>query len=151
MLSTKRFNVITIIILVALVMSYTFKDWEHYLFIHVFVGLGTHGWLLFEYSFLQSRRNYISTLLLCFIIFIAGISIEINFTSFKSIPFTAALFSVPIVFLLLQRVFRTLFIRWVKREPVVKRPAPSFRDFIYIMLLYLLPVLIPILCAGVLF
>ncbi|PKL85442.1 MAG: hypothetical protein CVV22_07735 [Ignavibacteriae bacterium HGW-Ignavibacteriae-1] len=140
----KRFKIIAVIILSALVLTYLiFKTHEDFMTINSYLAFAVWGWLVFDYKLLQVDKLYYGSVILGLVILLYG---NILNNAFPNEPKTALVLcgaTMPIFFLALQRPMRIIFRKIMKREPKMERPTPSVADFIYSFILFLLSITIP--------
>lgn len=140
----KRFIILSSIILLAFVLIFVFMS-SSKLFptANKTTTFILWGWLILDYKILQSNKLYFSSVILGLSIFFYGIVLNEYFEeSQKSI---IAYTIIPIFMLITQRPLRLVFIHYMNREPVVKKPAPTIADFIYIFMLWMTSLTVPII------
>ena len=139
-----RFKVISIIVLTLFVLTFLlFKAEDNFFLINYFISFAVWGWLIFDYKILQINKLYFSSVGIGLLIFLYGLFLNGKFE--EKIPIMQAATTMPIFLLIIQRPLRIAFIKVLKREPKVEKPAPSFADFLYALILWMLTSLIPII------
>lgn len=139
----KRFKIISAIVLSAFVLTFfLFQSEDDFLTINYVIAFAVWGWLTFDYKILQVDKLYFSSVGLGLAIFLYGLFLNKYFD--ENIPMIQSVTTMPIFLLIIQRPLRLGFIRVMKREPKVEKPAPSFADFVYIFLLWMITILIPV-------
>ncbi|HNP98377.1 MAG TPA: hypothetical protein PKK99_04950, partial [Bacteroidia bacterium] len=133
---TRRFKIITAIVILAYVLTFLIlKPGEHFMRANYIIAFAVWGWLAFDYKILQVDRLYFGSVALGLIIFLYGYFLDHAFAHQDKSVLVSIGTSMPIFFLVLQRLLRLAFKGIMKREPVAERPAPSFADFVYIFIL----------------
>lgn len=104
---------------------------------NLFLSFGLVMWFFGDYKLLQRKKLYfillgLSTGFAIYGYFLNRILEESG--GAKNVPL---FMSLPMLFLLLQKPFRFVFMQLMNREPVVDKPAPSVADFIYMLLLWI--------------
>lgn len=139
----KRFKIISAIVLSAFVLTFfLFRSENDFMTINYVIGFAVWGWLTFDYKILQVDKLYFSSVGLGLAIFLYGLFLNKYFD--ENSPMIQSATTMPISLLIIQRPLRLGFIRVMKREPKVEKPAPSLADFIYIFLLLMITILVPI-------
>jgi hypothetical protein len=138
----RRFIIVSCIILCAYVIALFLQPKDVLLQANLAIGIGVWGWLLFDYKILQSNKLYVASFGLALAIYFYGVFLQNQYPDKRMVMAGA---SMPIFFLVVQRVLRLLFLGILKREPVVDKPAPTAADFIYMFILLMSTSLIPIL------
>jgi hypothetical protein len=137
----KRFIIISCIIFIAFLITYFFfQTKDNFLDINCYLSIGVWGWLIYDYKILQNDKMYYSSIGLGLAIFFYGLFLSKNFD--ENISMIQSVISMPIFLLIIQRPLRFLFIKIMKREPKVEKPAPSFADFLYIFILWMTTLII---------
>lgn len=138
----KRFKIISALIFSAFVLTFfLFQTEDDFLTINYVVAFAVWGWLTFDYKILQIDKLYFSSVGLGLAIFFYGLFLNKNFD--ENISMIQSVMTMPIFLLIIQRPLRLAFIRVMKREPKVEKPAPSFADFVYIFILWMITLIIP--------
>ena len=137
----KRFIIISCIIFLAFVLTYCFfQTKDNFLTINYYISFGVWGWLIYDYKILQIDKLYYSSVGLGLAILFYGLFLSKNIDENNSM--IQSVISMPIFLLIIQRPLRFLFIKIMKREPKVEKPAPSFADFLYIFILWMTTLII---------
>lgn len=137
-----RFKIISSIIFSAFVMTFfLFQTEDNFLTINYVIAFSVWGWLTFDYKILQVDKLYFSSVGLGLAIFLYGLFLNEKFD--ENVPMIQSVTTMPIFLLVIQRPLRLAYIRVMKREPVVEKPAPSFADFVYIFILWMITLTIP--------
>jgi hypothetical protein len=140
----KRFKIISVIIFSAFALTFfLFKAENNFLTINYTIAFAVWGWLTFDYKILQIDKLYYSSVGLGLAILFYGYLLKNEYSSEDNYRLILMGTTMPIFFLTLQRPLRFAFKKTMKREPKVKKPAPSFADFVYILILLLSTILIP--------
>lgn len=138
----KRFKIISALIFFAFALTFfLFQTEDDFLTINYVIAFAVWGWLTFDYKILQVDKLYFSSVGLGLAIFFYGLFLNKNFE--ENIPMIQSVTTMPIFLLIIQRPLRLAFIRVMKREPKVEKPAPSFADFVYIFILWMITLIIP--------
>lgn len=138
----KRFKIISAIVLSAYVLTFfLFQTEDNFLTINYTIAFAVWGWLTFDYKILQVDKLYFSAVGLGLAMFFYGLFLNKNFE--ENIPIILSVTTMPIFLLIIQRPLRLVFIKLMKREPKVEKPAPSFADFVYIFILWMATLIIP--------
>jgi hypothetical protein len=138
----KRFIIISCIIFIAFILTFCFfQTKDNFLDINYYISFGVWGWLIYDYKILQNDKLYCSSVGLGLAIFFYGMFLNKNFD--ENFSMIQSVTSMPIFLLIIQRPLRLLFIKIMKREPKVEKPAPSFADFLYIFILWMTTLIIP--------
>ena len=138
----KRFKIISAIVFSAYVLTFfLFQTEDNFLTINYTIAFAVWGWLTFDYKILQVDKLYFSAVGLGLAIFFYGLFLNKNFE--ENIPIILSVTTMPIFLLIIQRPLRLAFIKLMKREPKVEKPAPSFADFVYIFILWMTTLIIP--------
>lgn len=138
----KRFNVILIILalltLINTLSLLVIENSEISTITTYFLCFGIGAWFFADYKMLQINKYYnycflIAAVFLCYSLLIKYLEpYNVDLIKFSS-PF-------PLSLIAIQKPLRLIFIRLFKREPIVDRPAPSFLDGIYMLLLFFLTI-----------
>lgn len=140
----KRFKIISVIIFSAFALTFfLFKAENNFLTINYTIAFAVWGWLTFDYKILQIDKLYYSSVGLGLAILFYGYLLNNEYSNEDKSRLILMGTTMPIFFLTLQRPLRFAFKKTMKREPKVKKPAPSFADFVYILILLLSTILIP--------
>jgi hypothetical protein len=140
----KRFIIISTVVFAAFILTFfLLKTDEDFLTINYLVAFAVWAWLTFDYKILQVDKLYFSSVGIGIAIFLYGLFLNKYFP--EDIPMIQAATTMPIFLLIIQRPLRLAFIKVMKREPKVEKPAPSFADFLYIFILWMITILIPVL------
>lgn len=133
----KRFKFITLfalsLILISLIVS--IYNTAAFLKFTFFVGMGISLWFFGDYKMLQLNKYYFYCLLisLAFLGYAILVRQVLNFNI--KITDLGALY--PLTLLVIQKPARLIYIYFLKREPVVDKPIPTFWDGVYTILLFL--------------
>ncbi|MBK7626007.1 MAG: hypothetical protein IPJ16_02195 [Bacteroidales bacterium] len=107
-----------------------------------FIFWGIWGWFVLDYKMLQHLSFFliavaisIFPIIYSYILFQKLLTFDYRFI--KSASY------LPIFLLTIQFPLRRLFIKILKREPVVDKPAPSMADFIYTIILWMTSLILP--------
>ncbi|MDD4971980.1 MAG: hypothetical protein PHT07_21345 [Paludibacter sp.] len=134
----KRFNVILIIIalltLINTLSLLVIVNTEISTITTYFLCFGVGSWFFGDYKMLQINKYYnycllLATVSLCYSLLIR----HLQPYNTDLIKFSSAF---PISLIVIQKPLRLIFIRLFKREPIVDKPAPSFLDGVYMLLLF---------------
>ena len=108
------------------------------------LSFGIGGWFLFDYKLLQINKYYNYCLLIGVVIFCYEVLVNrlLPYHSNDLINYASVF---PLSLLAIQKPLRLIFVRIFKREPIVDKPAPSFLDLVYSMILSLSSLGIPVL------
>jgi len=137
-----RFKIISVVIFCAFVLTFfLFQTEDDFLTINYVVAFSVWAWLTFDYKILQVDKLYFSSVGLGLVIFLYGLFLNEKFD--ENTPMLQSVTTMPIFLLIIQRPLRLAFIRVMKREPKVEKPAPSFADFVYIFILWMITLIIP--------
>lgn len=141
----KGFNIISIIILLLYGLSYLLlKLGINSILFNFALGLGVTFWFFFDYKMLQLNDFYLKSLLIGVLIGLYGYYLYLDFGSYnKNVIIDSAI--LPLFFLVTQRIYRFVFKTFLKREPIVDRPAPSFADGFYMFALIMTTILLPLM------
>lgn len=99
----------------------------------LYSGLLISSWYVADYKMLRVPRYYMYSLFIAFGFFIYFFTVD-YYTKFSGRLFDP-LSVEPLVVLLVQKPLRFLHKAVFKKEPVVQKPFPSFRDAVYFILL----------------
>jgi hypothetical protein len=140
----KRFKILASIVISAFALTFLlFRTEVNFLTINYTMAFAVMGWFTFDYKILQVDKLYFSSMGLGLVILTYGYLLNNEFSNEDNSPLILIGTTMPIFFLTLQRPFRFVFKKIMKREPKVEKPAPSFADFVYIFILWLTTILIP--------
>ena len=145
--ANRRFNIIAALFLGLLVLSFALVfSFGFSSKVILYVGLGTFGWVIFEHDYsLVETKLYLKFLFFSIIMLGLGIaSLQLNHEVEGSnliLSGTSFMFS----FLLLQRIFRFVFKKVVRREPTYNIYGGVFVDAFYTFVLAMASMLCPIL------
>ena len=138
----RRFQIVSAIVLTAFILSFLlFRKEDEFLTSNYIIAFAVWGWLTFDYKILQIDKLYFGSLGLGLAIFLYGLFLNDYFD--ENITMVQSATTMPIFLLIVQRPLRLIFIKLMKREPKVEKPAPSFADFAYIFTLWMVTILIP--------
>lgn len=140
----KRFRIISLIALGLLIVSLlTILINSHTFFkANFFVGLGLGVWFFGDYKMLQVDKYYFYCFLIAITFFGYGLFIKKQFSN-STLKLTDLGSLYPISLLIVQKPLRLIYKLFLKREPVVDRPPPTFWDFVYSILLFLAFAVLP--------
>jgi len=139
----RRFKIVSAVILSAFILTFfLFRNEDEFLTANYAIAFAVWGWLTFDYRMLQIDKLYFGSLGLGLAIFLYGLFLNDYFD--ENIMMVQSATTMPIFLLIVQRPLRLIFIRLMKREPKVEKPAPSFADFVYIFTLWMVTILIPV-------
>lgn len=140
----KRFKIVATIIISAFALTFLlFRTEDNFLTINYTIAFAVWGWFTFDYKILQVDKLFFSSVGLGLAILFYGYLLKNEFSNEDNSPLISMGTTMPIFFLTIQRPLRFAFIKIMKREPKVEKPAPSFADFVYIFILWLTTILIP--------
>ena len=139
----KRFNIISIIILLLFGLSYLLiKQGNNFIIFNFALGFGVTFWFFYDYKMLQLNDFYFKSLLIGLLIGLFGYYLYQDYGNInRNMIINSAI--MPTFFLVTQRIFRFIFKTLMKREPIVDKPAPSFADGVYMFTLLMTTILIP--------
>jgi hypothetical protein len=134
----KRFKIISGIILLSLMIVLAL-DKETLFFKESLkiISIAVMTWFLHEYKALQIDKYYYRFIGLGLVVFVYGVLLSKYFGGDTFV--ISDLTTLPFLMLIIQRPLRLAFIKLIKREPEIKKPYPSFADFVYTLLLLALP------------
>jgi hypothetical protein len=139
----RRFKIVSAVILSAFILSFFFfRKEDEFLTANYTIAFAVWGWLTFDYKILQIDKLYFGSLGLGLTIFSYGLFLNDYFD--ENITMVQSATTMPVFLLIVQRPLRLIFMRLMKREPKVEKPAPSFADFVYIFTLWIVTILIPV-------
>ncbi len=139
-----RFKIISAIIFSAFVLTFfLFQTEDDFLTANYVVAFSVWIWLMTDYHILRVGKLYFNSVGLGLGIFLYGLFLNEKFDG--NSPLLQVATTMPIFLLIIQRPLRLAFIRVMKREPKVERPAPSFADFVYAFILGTITAIIPAL------
>ncbi|MBR9860217.1 hypothetical protein GYB22_05625 [bacterium] len=142
----KRFILLVFLTLFALIVVNTIKfEAEELLNYHAIIGLAVCICLFTDYKLLQSNKLYLGALILSIIIFTYGHWLSEVHSNQSNVSIVLIGNSLPLCLLMIQKPLRFIFLKTFKREPVVDKPAPTFLDAMYIIILLLSTLFIPAL------
>lgn len=141
----KRFKLISTVVCGAFAVTFfLFRAEDEFEFINYAVAFSVWAWLTFDYEILQVDRLYFRSLGLGLAIFLYGLFLFRISDDNTSVILCAT--TMPVLLVVVQRPLRLAFIRVMKREPVVEKPAPTFADFIYMFILWVITLIVPLIC-----
>lgn len=130
----RRFMIISLTILALLATNMLVNQFysEGFAQFSFFIGMGIGIWFFMDYKILQSNSSFVK----CFGLALAYLSLIIflRWGIDRDISIFGAL--CPISILIVQKPVRLVFKKMLKREPVVDKPAPTFWDGIYMVILF---------------
>jgi hypothetical protein len=143
----ERFRIITFIALILIILStlFLFFDHEVYSFIIFILGFIATSWLFIDFKILQNNVLYFKLLVYSLLFLGYNMLIEDLILHFENRELTTLGAIFPLIFLIIQRPLRLIFIYINKREPIVDRPPPTSKDGAYSMFLFFAAYLIPVL------
>jgi hypothetical protein len=123
----KRFNIISLIIFLLFIGSiFTLNFKENFYAYTLCLSLCVASWFLWDYKMLRSLKMYIKCLYIAIAIFAFGLAIcIISDKAYTQENVYIGFFSLPLTFLLSQRILRLAFISYIGDEPVVDENAGS--------------------------
>lgn len=138
----RRFRIIVLLVplLAALNVLVIRWDAEHGRQTTLFLSVALFMWWASDFRVLRRSLHYWVSLLLAAVW--AGYALWLGRQMPVDTYLAAVAMILPLLTLLLQGLLRMLFLQFLHREPVVKRPAPSFWDGFYAIVLFLLPILL---------
>ncbi len=144
----KRFNIISIIILILFGLSYLLiRQGNNFVLFNFAIGFGVAFWFFWDYKMLQLNSFYLKSLLIGLLIGLYGYYLHQYFGSHnKNMIINSTI--LPVFFLVTQRVYRFIFKFLMKREPIVDKPAPSFADGVYMSALFITTFLLPLVLIN---
>lgn len=113
-----------------------------------FLFIGMSGWFFYDFKILRNEKRYLkclglSALLLIHISLITYVKmVHLNEFEFGLVVF-------PVVLLLIQWPLRLLFISIFNKEPEVEHRSRSLRNFLYVLILFLVPAAISLKLVGI--
>jgi hypothetical protein len=99
------------------------------------VGFALTYWFFLDYKTLRINKFYNYSLLIALAVSLFGILIVRSDILFKYLGNVELFSSLPVLFLISQKIVRLVFIRIFKREPAIEISLKKFFDFIYIIFL----------------
>jgi len=140
---SKRFNIISLSILLLSGLSYILiKQADNFFLFNFVLGFGVAFWFFYDYKMLQLNDFYLKSLLIGLLIGLYGYYLYQDFGRHdRNMIINSAI--MPLFFLVTQRICRFIFKTLMKREPIVKKPAPSFADGVYMFVLLMTMILLP--------
>lgn len=144
----KRFNIISLIILLLFGLSYILiTQGNNFIIFNFALGFGVTFWFFWDYKMLQLNEFYLKSLVIGLLIGLFGYYLYQDYGSInKNMIINSAI--MPLFFLFTQRIYRFIFKTLAKREPIVDKPAPSFVDGVYMFALLMTTILIPTLMIN---
>jgi hypothetical protein len=138
-----RTTIISMLILTLVIISYVFiENSKSFGLTTGLIFVGIWGWFIFDYKMLQHLSFYLMALAISILIIIYS-----SFLIHKLLPldnrFIRSASFLPFFLLIIQFPLRRLFIKILKREPVIDKPAPSLADFVYTMILWMASIVFP--------
>jgi len=140
--STRRFTIIAGITVGILALGHLgIRHPGHLLMLSSFTGVGVYSWFLVDHVHLRSTAWWFKCNLLAVLLWGHAWLLLDRSIGFSEADMLVIVAPIPLLPLLFQLPLRRVFKWIVGREPFVSRPAPSVPDFIYMVLLILLPLL----------
>lgn len=139
----RRTSIISLVVVLLILISYAFiGNSKNFSLMTGFIFWGIWGWFVLDYKMLQHLSFFliavaisIFPIIYSYILFQKLLTFDYRFI--KSASY------LPIFLLTIQFPLRRLFIKILKREPVVDKPAPSMADFIYTIILWMTSLILP--------
>lgn len=137
----KRFKIISIILGLLLIAGlFTYQNNARtFSYIYYILGLGTWTWFITDYKMLRVIKYYNLSFLIALLIFLYSYYIQKSNPFYSFFDLSGMFAILPLIFIVIQKPLRIGFKKIMKREPIVERPALSFADFIYTILLFAAP------------
>lgn len=146
----KRFKQISLIILGLFVTSVIvfFFNTQVFITISFFLGVCISVWFFADYELLQSGKHYIYCLLISLVFLGCMLFFTLKINNAITIDVLGAL--LPLSFLVVQKPMRIIFKTFLKREPIIDKPPPSFWDGVYTVIMFCAPYVLPFIIVVVL-
>jgi hypothetical protein len=145
---SNRFKVVVMIVLGLQLACYLIKsDTDKFLTMNLIVSFLLIFWLVIDYKLIREKTYYIGFFCLAVFILLYGFYLlnQYSYLSTFRLNTLKSGMIMPLTFLIIQKIFRTLFIKIYKREPVVDTmPAPSFEDGLYSIILLVGSLMLPL-------
>jgi len=143
----KRFKTISIFLaIIALFGLLVFQTNTDLFFYSSFAfGFGSWLWFSVDYKMMRVNKFYNLSFLISAIVFVYGYYIQKKELAYSLIEEISIFTSLPLWLVIVQKPLRLFFKKIFGREPVIEKPAPSFGDFIYTILLLAIPLLLVML------
>lgn len=145
----KRFRTISFITLCLIIISLLTLLYDNHMFFKTtfFLGIGLGVWFLSDYKMLQVDKYYTYCLFIAIAFLCYGILIKVQFSDgVINLLDLGSVYSLSL--LIVQKPLRLIYKKIFKREPVVEKPAPTFWDFIYMLLLFLALIALPFIILN---
>jgi hypothetical protein len=149
----KRFKIIGIIITVLIVVGiFTFNKPDFFMKITTLTGIGMMTWFFSDYKMLRVNKYYLFSLGIAVGMFFYGYAVMNSPPYFyKFMKRFDFIFAMPLLFIVVQKPVRLIFIRIMKREPVIEKPMPTLADGLYAIAIVIIMIAIGLLFLGKLF
>lgn len=138
-----RFASYTFLLLLAFILnSINFTSKSSYIEINSYIYLASIGYLSVDYKLLRSTRYYFYSLIFSLFIILYDTIGQIILNENSNMLIYNTFCFLTLIYLLWQFILRHTFILVFKHDPVIEKPAPSGKDFIYTVLIFMVPVYI---------
>lgn len=149
----KRFKIIAIIIIVLIVVGiFTLNKPDFFMKITTLTGIGMTTWFFSDYKMIRINKYYLFSLFIGVGLFFYGYAVMNSpLYIYKFIKQIDYIFVMPLLFIVVQKPVRFIFIRIMKREPVIEKPMPTLADGLYAIAIVVIMIAIGFLLPGKLF
>lgn len=143
---TKRFWIGAALLFSAFALVFlVYRESLNFMMLNAIIAFAVWVWLMMDYEILQENKLYLMLLGLGLAVLAYGHWLNIHYAYKDKSSLVLIGTSMPILLLMVQRPLRFVFVKIMKRVPKVEKPAPSFADFIYMVLLWSISMLLPVL------
>ena len=148
----KRFNIISVIIIIAYIINLLvqIKNPSQFLFNHYMLGAAVATWFFIDYKLLQVDELFYKSLVLALLLLGYGYFVFGKYETYPDLIYLTGGVTLPFTFLVLQRVFRFIFILFLDREPKVEEKS-GFWNSVYFVVLMSSPVFLSLFWVSKLF
>jgi hypothetical protein len=148
----ERFTIISVIIIIAYIINLLvqIKNPSQFLFNHFMLGGAFATWLFIDYTLLQVDELFYKSLVLALLLLGYGYFVFGKYETYPDLIYLTGGVTLPFTFLVLQRVFRFIFILFLDREPKVEEKS-GFWNSVYFVVLMLSPVFLSLFWVSKLF
>lgn len=129
----KRFKIIALIFTFLIVASiFSVNKPDFFMKIVTLTGIGMTTWFFSDYKMLRVNKYYLFSLFIAAGLFFYGYTVR-NLPPYiyKFMKGFHFMFAMPLLFIVVQKPVRLIFIRIMKREPVIEKPMPTLADGLY--------------------
>mgnify|MGYP001564472531 CR=1 FL=1 len=137
-----RFKIISSLFAILVFVSYLLEmDRSKVVNLDIIIGFGMAVWFIVDYKMLQLNRYNLYCFFVAALLFLYGFIVR-NYDDHTMEKAPIFVLSMPLSCILIQRPLRLIFIRTLKREPVIEKPMPTLADGLYGLILLMSSVLL---------